>query len=197
MGPMAQADRHDAPGLIDEAVPGEAAMIDDVVVGFEDPVRQPVVAHELPDVFDRIEFGAPGRQRHQGDVGRHDQFGRSVPPGLIEQYHGVSAGRDVEGDLFEVHAHRLAVAPRHDDAGGFAFSGADRSEEPCRGPALIFRCRRPGTALCPAAGKLGLLTDARFVLPPYLNRRAGRQTSRYRCQLACEVFLKAGMASSF
>lgn len=29
--PLAQADGHDAPRLIDEAVPGEAAVIDDVI----------------------------------------------------------------------------------------------------------------------------------------------------------------------
>jgi hypothetical protein len=33
-------------------------MIDDIVVGFEDTVREPVVAHVLPDIFDRIEFRA-------------------------------------------------------------------------------------------------------------------------------------------
>ena len=32
MGPFAQADGHDAPGLIDEAVPIVAAVADDVVV---------------------------------------------------------------------------------------------------------------------------------------------------------------------
>jgi hypothetical protein len=50
--------------LIDERVPGEATVIDDVVVGCEDAVRQPVVAHELPHVFDGIE--APG---HLGGSG--------------------------------------------------------------------------------------------------------------------------------
>ena len=58
MCPLAQSDGHDAPGLIGEAVPGEAAMVEDVVVRFEDALRQPVVAHKLPDVFDRIELGA-------------------------------------------------------------------------------------------------------------------------------------------
>ena len=47
-------------------------MIEDVVVGFEGAVRQPVVAHELPDVLDRVELGAFGRQRHEGDIGGHD-----------------------------------------------------------------------------------------------------------------------------
>jgi hypothetical protein len=32
-------------------------MIEDVVIRFEDAVREPIVAHELPDVLDRIELG--------------------------------------------------------------------------------------------------------------------------------------------
>ena len=66
MGPRPQSDGHDTPRLIGEAVPCEAAMVEDVVVGFEDAVRQPVVAHELPDVFDGVQLGASGRQRHEG-----------------------------------------------------------------------------------------------------------------------------------
>ena len=61
MGPFSESDGHDAPGLIDEVVPGEAAMIEDVVVGFEDAVREPVFAHELPDIFDRVKLGASWR----------------------------------------------------------------------------------------------------------------------------------------
>lgn len=130
MCPLAHSDGHDAPRLIDELVPCEAAVVDNVVVGFEDAVRQPVVAHELPDVFDRVEFRASWRQRHQGDVGRHDQFGRSVPSGLIEQEDRMRAWRDMEGDFLEMHAHGLAVATGHDDAGSLAFGGADRAEQP-------------------------------------------------------------------
>src|SRR6267378_1869439 len=62
MCPIAQADRHDGPRLVDEAVPGKAAVIDDVVVGLEDAVGEPVVADELPDVFDRVELGRLRRQ---------------------------------------------------------------------------------------------------------------------------------------
>ena len=73
MYPGSEADRHDAPWLIGEAVLGEAAMVDDIVVGYEYAVRQPVVAHELPDVLDRVELGPFGRQRHEGDIGGNDQ----------------------------------------------------------------------------------------------------------------------------
>ena len=47
---------HDAPGLADQVVPSIAAMIDNLVVGFEDAVGEPVIPHELPDIFDWIEL---------------------------------------------------------------------------------------------------------------------------------------------
>ena len=63
MCPFAVPDGHDAPRLIDAFVPGEAAVIDDIVMGFEDAVGEPVVAHELPDILDRVQFGVA---RHSG-----------------------------------------------------------------------------------------------------------------------------------
>jgi len=38
LGPFPAADGHDVPRLIDEFVPSLAAMVDDVVIGCEDPV---------------------------------------------------------------------------------------------------------------------------------------------------------------
>src|SRR6516225_1202549 len=107
-------DGHDAPGLVDELVPSVAAMVDEIVVGFEDAVREPVVAHELPDIFDRIELGAFWRQRNDGDVCRHDEAGRQVPASLIDQEDGMGSGRDRFGDLCKMQVHRLAVAGRQD-----------------------------------------------------------------------------------
>ena len=54
--PFAEADRHDDPGLSHEPVPGMAAVIEDGTVGGEDPVGEPVVAQELPEVLDRVEI---------------------------------------------------------------------------------------------------------------------------------------------
>ena len=76
MRPLAQSDGHDAPGLVDELVPSLATMIDEIVVGFEDTVGEPVVAHKLPNVLDRVELGAFRRQGDNGDVGRHDEARR-------------------------------------------------------------------------------------------------------------------------
>ena len=73
MRPLGQSDGHDPPGLVDELVPCLAAVIDEIVVGFEDAVGKPVIAHELPDVLDRVELGAFRRQGDNGDVGRHNE----------------------------------------------------------------------------------------------------------------------------
>ncbi len=53
MRPFPQPDGHDDPGLFDKAVPGVAAMVEDIPIGREDSVREPVVADELPGVLDR------------------------------------------------------------------------------------------------------------------------------------------------
>src|ERR1700726_2545528 len=85
MCPVAQSDGHDFPGHVDELVPGEAAVVKKVLVACEDSVGDPVVTQELPDVFDRIEFGTLRRQRDESDVLRHDEAARQMPTGLIEQ----------------------------------------------------------------------------------------------------------------
>ena len=95
MRPLAQSDGHDAPGLVDELVPCLAAMIDEIVVEFEDTVGEPVVAHELPDVLDRVELGAFRRQGDNGDVGRRDEANRKVLAGLIDQEDGMGTGREI------------------------------------------------------------------------------------------------------
>ena len=55
------SDGHDTRGLVDELVPGITAMIDDLILGFEDAVGEPVVPHELSDIFDWIELRTFGR----------------------------------------------------------------------------------------------------------------------------------------
>jgi hypothetical protein len=67
--PLAQSDGNEAPRLVDELVPCLAGVVDEIVVGFEDAVGEPVVAHELPDVLDRVGLGAFRRQGENGDVG--------------------------------------------------------------------------------------------------------------------------------
>ena len=57
-------------------------MVDDVVVGIEDAVGQPVVAHELPDVLDRIELGRAWRQgENSGPI--QEKWRRPTPFALL------------------------------------------------------------------------------------------------------------------
>jgi len=85
MGPLAQSDGHDPPGLVDELVPGVAAVINEIFVGLEDAVREPIVTHKLPNVLDRVEFRGSRRQRENGDVVWDDEARRHVPASLIDQ----------------------------------------------------------------------------------------------------------------
>ena len=57
MGPMAQADGHDGPGLSLQLVPGVAAVVDESMEVIEHAVGEPVVADELPDVLLRVQLG--------------------------------------------------------------------------------------------------------------------------------------------
>ncbi len=43
MRPFSHPDGHDDPGLFDEAVPNVTAMVEDILIGREDPIREPVV----------------------------------------------------------------------------------------------------------------------------------------------------------
>jgi len=105
-------------------------MIDGIVIGFEDAVGEPVVAHELPDILDRVQFGTSGRRRDESDIGGHYQFGRAMPPCLIEYHNSMRTRRDVEGDLLKMQAHRFAVAAGQDDASPFALGGTYCTEDP-------------------------------------------------------------------
>lgn len=107
MCPIPHPDGYDFPWLIDELVPCEATVIDDIVVGFEDPVGQPVIAHELPDVFDGVQFRRFRWQRRQRDIVWNFQ---SLPSGLIDDKDRVGCGRNSGGDILEMQVHGFGVA---------------------------------------------------------------------------------------
>src|SRR5215475_14466025 len=135
-------------------------MVDEIVVGFEDAVGEPVVAHKLPDVFDRIELGAFWRQRNDGDICGHEETGRQVPASLIDQEDGMGSGRNRFGDLCKMQVHRLAVAGRQDQGRALALLGADRAEDIGGSGTLVARRTGAGAALRPAASDFVLLADA-------------------------------------
>ena len=191
-------DGHNAPRLIYEFVPRLAAEVDDIVVGSEHPVGEPVVAHELPDILNRVEFRTFGRERYDADIVRHVQLVSHMPTGLIHQYNSVSARSDGERYFCQMECHGFGIAERQHQPRALAVLRADRAEDIDRFSSLIFGCRWPRPATGPAPRDLVLLPDPRFVLKPDLYRRALRERSSDLCQLGGKApFLKASIASSF
>ena len=172
-------------------------MFDDVVVIGEDAVRQPVVTHELPDVFDRVQLWRPRRQEQEGDVVGNIELGCCVPSGLVKNENGVGAGINGDADLLEMVVHGADVAIGQDEARTLALPGTDSAADVGPHGALIVRGRWPCAATGPAARDLVLLPYPSFVLPPKLDFGAFGEHSLDGCQRGGEVFLKASTSNSF
>src|ERR1035438_5866879 len=197
MRPLAQPDGHYFPRTVEERIPGIAAVIDDIVVGFEDAVREPVVAHILPDIFDRVEFRAFRRQRDNGDVGGNEQSCCQMPSGLIDEKDGVGSWCDRLGDFREVQVHRFGIAEGQDQSRALALFRADGTEDIGRGGSLIPRSARASAALGPPAGDLVLLADTSLVLEPnFYLADVDCFFARDLIQARWELFLKSSMAPS-
>lgn len=119
------SDGHDALGLADQLVPSITAMIDDVVVGFKNVVGEPIIPHELPDVFDGIEFWAFGWQQDDADILGYDECGGHMPPGLIYEHDCMGTGGHGLSNFDEMKVHRVGIAQRQDKACALAKCGAD------------------------------------------------------------------------
>jgi len=104
-------------------------MFDDVVVGREDAVGQPVIAHELPDVFHRVELGRARRQGDDGDIAGHLELCGGVPSGLIHDENRMGIGRDGLGYLGKVQAHGSGVAVGQHEACALALTRTDCPED--------------------------------------------------------------------
>jgi hypothetical protein len=171
-------------------------MIENVGVGREDPVGDPVLPHELPDVLDRVQLGRFGGQRQKRDVGWDLQLARDVPARLIEQQHRVTARRDGLRNLGQMQRHRLGRAARQHQAGGLASRRADRAEDVGRGRPQIPWRRGPRAAFGPTACDLVLLADARLIGKPDLERLASGLVGRDFRHTRRKLFLKAATAAS-
>jgi hypothetical protein len=136
MRPVTQADCHDLPRLGGELVPSRTIMIDEIVIGFEDAVGEPIIAKELPYVLPRIEFGTFRRQSDDGDVWGDDEVRRDMSASLIDEEHRMGARRDAPGELGEMQVHRVGVAGRQDQSCRFPILRADSAENVDRGGAL-------------------------------------------------------------
>ena len=136
-------------GMSISLFPGEAAMVEDVVVGFEDAVREPIVVHELPDVLDWIELGRFRRQRQERDVVWDGKPFRNMP------------SSDNKRDFLQMKRHGFTVAGGEYEPGAFSFGRADGAD---RTRPLVVRRPRPCPAFRPSPGDFVFLPDPSFVL---------------------------------
>ena len=197
MGPFSASDRHDLPGLIDEPVPGFATQRDDIVVGLEYPVGKPVIAHELPYVFDGVQLGRSWWQEHQCDVGWDLEPAGGVPSGPVDDEYSVSAWCHQGRDFIKMPLHGLSVAAGQDKARTDTARGTDGTEDIGRLRALVPERRGSAAASRPAPGEHGFLADPGLILPPDFYRGVGREPGSDLPQPGGEVFLKSSTANSF
>ena len=175
VSPIAQSDGHDAPRLVDEAVPSFAGGIEEVLAGLEDAIGEVGLSQELPDVFDGVQLGRSGRQEEQGDILGALEFASGVPAGAVEQEEGMGTGRDLAGNLAQVGLHGMGIGPGQGKRCPSAARGADGAEEVEALIALVLGLVRPCAFLGPLPHQAVLLAQAHLVLPPKLDRRPGRQ----------------------
>src|SRR5437764_15450058 len=89
MCPIAQANGHDCPGLVDQLVPGIAAVLDDVVIGSEEAVREPVVVDER---YALRHTHPRRRSRRRARMARPLAGRRAIRDGVILSLHGRAPG---------------------------------------------------------------------------------------------------------
>ena len=98
-----------------------------------------------------------------------------MPSSLVHENHGVSVGGDHDRDFRQMKVHGVGIAEGQDEAGGLPFLGTYGAKDIDGLRALVARCGRTGSALCPASGDLVLLSDARFVCEPNFYRFIARE----------------------
>jgi len=97
-----------------ELSPGIAAVSDNVVVGSEDAVREPVLAHEELEVLNRFELRRLRRQGRYRDVAGDDEIIGHVPSCLVHVEDGMRIIGHVSGEFRQVLCHRVGITPGHD-----------------------------------------------------------------------------------
>lgn len=141
----------------------------------------------------RRRFRRIRRQQDDGQVFGHGELHGRVPAGSIHQQDRMTAGRNRQTDLVEMHLHRLRVGFRQDECRTFAKHRTYCAEDIGALVALIGRQARPRASLGPNAGAAILLANAGFVLEPDFDAPPLRQMAYVSLERGGEVFLKSSM----
>ena len=120
-----------------------------------------------------------------------------MPSGLIEDQDGVRAGGDSAADLVKMQLHGLGVGVRQHQGRAGITRRANRTEQPGTAGAKVGDQSRTGAGFGPYPCSLGLLATAHLILEPDLYGGVWRERRPDIGDFACEVFLKATIASAF
>ena len=151
--PVALCDGHDLPRLVDESIPGVAAVVDNVVEGFENPIGEPILTHELPDIFLAVQAQGRAAATARARYWLESEFLRTVPAGLVEDHDGVGARRDPwwrsrRDEAAWLRCCRPVVRERRR-----CRARTDRPEQIGRLGALVVNGARPRALAGPAGGE--------------------------------------------
>lgn len=147
--------------------------VDDRFLILEHTKAQEALSEIEPEPFDRIEFGAVGRQRDQGDVVWDLEGIGAMPAGLVDDHDGMLVFGQGLGELGEEDRHRRRVSPGQDEPERVTGLGRDGAKDVGLFESLVATPRRSPPLLPPAMTEPALLTDARFVLKPQAYGLAG------------------------
>jgi len=163
-------------------------LVNDRVQRGEDLVSDVVLAQVIPEMFDRVEFRAVGRERQQVEGGGNLQGGGAVPTGAIQQHQAMVVGK-TSGGVRQEQGHGFGIHPGQDQRAEFAIEGADGGQavdeladdlvpdDGAQGP------RGPATALIADAAETG------FVLKQQTHPRLGRKPAPHFLEDLGEFFL--------
>lgn len=193
MSPISHSDRGDDLWTVGKPTPGVGGSVDDLGIGLEDAVGEPVRAQVLPDLFDRVQLRRSRRQEDQRHIFRDGEIAGGVPAGAVEQQDGVRSPSDHGRDLVEVQLHGLGADVGESQRGADTARRTDRAEQTGVLVALVGRLAGPRSAPCPLSNDAVLLSDPSLVLEPDFDTFALGQMSDMSVQGPGEVFLNSSM----
>jgi hypothetical protein len=112
-----------------------------------------------------------------------------VPPGAVEQQHGVRTFGDMAADFIEMKLHGLGIGKRQRQRRPGSPRRADGAEQVGALVALVGGLAGARPPPGPLPHNAVLLADAGLVLEPDLDRCSLGQIGQMRAQRAGEVFL--------
>lgn len=165
-----------------------AELRDDLVERVEEAVAEVILPQVFPEVLDRIQFRAVGRQREQLQGGWHPQIQRRMPSGPI-QHHPAVVVAELGGRACQEQGHGLGIDPGQRPRAELAVQGAHRRQSIDELAHDWVADHRPKRQRRPAAPLIADAAQARFVLKQQPQPLPRRQSAHQGGEDLGEFFL--------